>query len=229
MEDHLKRIILDIKDIIKNPIDNIHYMPDEENIQHGYAMILGPEGTPYQYGYYLFHFKFTDQYPYSPPVVTYHTNDGLTRFNPNFYRNGKVCLSILNTWQGEKWSSCQSLRSVLITLQMTMNDTPLLNEPGIHKITHENQVRTYNEIIEYKNIELAIVRYLEVDNIPQQFRIFHQIILDNYQENKDKIIEFMDNKMKAACCEHRKFINIYNMSATCNYEELKTKLLRLQL
>ena len=63
----------------------------------------------------------------------------LTRFNPNFYRNGKVCLSILNTWEGEKWSSCQSIRSILITLQMTMNETPLLNEPGIHEISHKNK------------------------------------------------------------------------------------------
>lgn len=230
MEDYLKRIILDIKDVIKNPIDNIYYIPDEENIHDGYAMIIGPEATPYQYGYYLFHFKFTNQYPYSPPIVTYHTNDGLIRFNPNFYRNGKVCLSILNTWQGEKWSSCQSIRSILITLQMTMNDNPLLNEPGINRITHENQIRTYNEIIEYKNIELAIFRYLEKrQNIPHQFRMFYPIMFDNYQDNEEKIIDFIDNKLKMACCENRQYINIYNMSALCNYEELKGKIQTINL
>ena len=43
MEEHLRRIILDIKDILKNPIENVYYIPDEENICEGYAMIIGPE------------------------------------------------------------------------------------------------------------------------------------------------------------------------------------------
>lgn len=230
MKDYLKRIILDIKDITKNPIDNIYYIPDDENIHNGYAMIIGPEATPYQYGYYLFKFEFTNQYPYSPPIVTYHTNDGLIRFNPNFYRNGKVCLSILNTWQGEKWSSCQSIRSILITLQMTMNDNPLLNEPGIHTITHENQIRTYNDIIEYKNIELAIIRYLENDiTIPNTFRIFYSTMVEKYKENKDDILQVIDQKLKMACCENRRFINIYNMSALCDYEALLVKIQKIKL
>ena len=33
--------------------------------------------------------------------LTYLTNDGNTRFHPNLYRNGKVCLSVLNTWRGK--------------------------------------------------------------------------------------------------------------------------------
>ena len=105
-----KRIILDITDLNKSPIDNIYYFPDEDNIMNGHALIIGPENTPYRYGNYLFHFKFTEEYPFSPPKVNYLSNDGITRFNPNLYRNGKVCLSILNTWQGEKWSACQTIR-----------------------------------------------------------------------------------------------------------------------
>lgn len=225
MEQYLKRIILDIKDITKNPIDNIYYIPNDENICEGYAMIIGPEMTPYQYGYYLFKFNFTNQYPYAPPKVTYHTNDGLTRFNPNFYRNGKVCLSILNTWEGEKWSSCQSIRSILITLQMTMNEYPLLNEPGIRENSHERQIRIYNEIIEYKNIELAIIRYLEnEENIPDKFRIFYSIMDKKYEENKDSIIKIIEKNLGAACTDNKKFINIYNMNACCNYEVLHDKI-----
>ena len=60
----------------------------------GDAIIFGPENTIYQYGVYIFHFKFPSNYPFSPPKVTYHTNDGITRFHPNLYRNGKVCLSL---------------------------------------------------------------------------------------------------------------------------------------
>jgi ubiquitin-protein ligase len=34
-----------------------------------------------------------------PPEVYYHS--GGLRINPNLYENGKVCLSLLNTWQGK--------------------------------------------------------------------------------------------------------------------------------
>ena len=230
MNESLKRIILDIKDITKNPIDNIYYLPDEENITNGYAMIIGPESTPYQYGYYLFKFEFSKQYPYEPPRVTYHTNDGIIRFNPNFYRNGKVCLSILNTWQGEKWSSCQSIRSVLLTLQMTLNEIPLLNEPGINMLQHKKQINIYNEILTYKNIELAIIRYLEnIENIPELFRCFYDIMVEKYYENKEKIIEVIHKNNNSACEPIPKFISIYNMPTTCNYEVLNQKINKLKL
>ena len=230
MEEYLKRIILDIKDITRNPIDNIYYFPDDENIKFGYAMIIGPENTPYQYGYYLFKFHFSNEYPYSPPKVTYHTNDGIIRFNPNFYRNGKVCLSILNTWQGEKWSSCQSIRSILVTLQMTLNENPLLNEPGIYEDIHKNQIIEYNEIITYKNIELAILRYLEnSENCPLTFSIFHDIMIEKYFENREKIMEIINKNKNSACENSKRFVNIYNMPAICNYDVLDEKINNLKL
>ena len=80
-----------------------------------------------------------------PPKVEYYTNDGTTRFNPNFYVNKYVCLSILNTWKGESWTSCQSIYSILMTLQTTLNENPLINEPGI-SLQHRN-VKIYNDII----------------------------------------------------------------------------------
>ena len=46
--------------IFKNPLtDNgIYYCHDEEDILKGYAMIMGPEGTPYFGGYYFFEFSY---------------------------------------------------------------------------------------------------------------------------------------------------------------------------
>ena len=156
MNERLKRIALDIRDLQRDPIIDIHYFPCEEDITIGYALIFGPVDTPYQYGNYLFSFHFPTEFPYKPPKVTYMTNDGTTRFNPNFYRNGKVCLSLLNTWEGEKWSACQTIRSILITLQMTLTHNPLLNEPGIDAKNHYSYIQKYNKIIEFKNLEYTI-------------------------------------------------------------------------
>ena len=119
------RLLQDIKDIIKNPLDKqgIFYKHDEEDMLIGRALIIGPKDTPYENGFYFFKFQFPTDYPTSPPKVTYLTNDGYTRFNPNFYRNGKVCLSVLNTWKGDQWSGCQGLSSVLLTLVSTFNES----------------------------------------------------------------------------------------------------------
>jgi len=43
MNRSMKRIVLDVKDIMSVPIDNIMYIPHEEVITIGYAMIIGPK------------------------------------------------------------------------------------------------------------------------------------------------------------------------------------------
>ena len=84
----IHRLLTDVKQIIKNPlIDNgIYYSHDDTDMLKGYAMIVGAENTPYFGGFYFFDFQFPYDYPYSPPKVTYRTNDGVTRYNPNLYK-----------------------------------------------------------------------------------------------------------------------------------------------
>ena len=61
-----------------------------------HALITGPFDTPYEGGLFHFVIRFPPNYPLVPPRVAFMTTSGGTvRFNPNLYRNGKVCLSIL--------------------------------------------------------------------------------------------------------------------------------------
>ena len=156
----IKRIASDVKYILNNErslsLENIYYKHDEENILKGYALIIGQKNTPYAYGYYFFEFNFPDNYPFSPPVVRYLTNDGITRFNPNLYTNEKVCISLLNTWRGEQWTSCQTISTVLLTLCTLLCKDPLLNEPGIKK--EHVDFLNYTKIIEYKKIDISIIK-----------------------------------------------------------------------
>jgi ubiquitin-protein ligase len=160
-KDALRRIVSDIKEIRKNPLSahGIYYEHDDVDILKGRALIIGPADTPYADGFYLFKFQFPANYPHAPPKVEFCTSDGQTRFNPNLYRTGKVCLSILNTWKGEPWSGCQTISSVLLSMCTILNDEPLLNEPGVLK-SHRD-FGPYNEIIRYKNIEVAIFGMLK--------------------------------------------------------------------
>lgn len=99
------------------------------------ALVIGPPTSPYEYGFFEFSVKFTSDYPSKPPKVDARTtNGGRCRFNPNIYAAGKVCLSILGTWHGEKpgeeWSSAQGLESILWSIQSLMSNNPYENEPG---------------------------------------------------------------------------------------------------
>jgi len=207
MNRSVRRIMMDVKEMMIEPIDDINYHHDEDNLYKGYALIIGPKDTPYENGFYLFEFNFPDTYPFNPPKVKFHTYDGFTRFNPNLYINGNVCLSILNTWEGEKWSACQSIRSILLTLTTILNDKPLLNEPGI-TILHKD-FDSYNELLEYKNVEISILKYLEKTNLNYMFHIFHKNMVEHFIKNYDSIIEKINKPAK------RIQISIYN-SATYN-------------
>jgi ubiquitin-conjugating enzyme E2 Z len=162
-KESITRLLQDVKNILKNPEslnDNgIYYLHDDVDILKGYALIVGTENTPYFGGYYFFEFNYPSDYPYSPPKVIFKTNGDNIRFNPNLYATGKVCISILNTWRGDQWSSCQTISSVLLTLCTLFCNLPLLNEPGV-EMTHTD-LHKYTKIIQYKNIEIAILKNIQ--------------------------------------------------------------------
>ena len=224
MNETFKRIMIDIKDLQKSPIENICYVPDEDNILNGYALIIGPQNTPYEYGNFLFEFRFSNKYPFEPPKVIYKTNDGITRFNPNFYRSGKVCLSVLNTWSGEQWSACQTIRSVLLTLQTTLNEMPLLNEPGVDHKLHMSSILKYNKMIHFKSLEFTILHYMKnIEKIPIQDPTIIEEMKVHYHKNKEEIYKSalaLKGSLKSETLETQ----MYDMKIKLNYEDLCNRL-----
>ena len=154
-------------------------------------------------------------YPYSPPKVSFLTNDGKTRFHPNLYKNEKVCLSVLNTWKGEGWTSCQTILSILLILQSILDNKPLTHEPGMNE-THKD-FNTYNNIIKYKTIQVAIGNILEKIIYPEITELFWTEILENFKLNYDKIILNM-NEEENTILE----TNIFNMNIIVNYSKIKS-------
>ena len=195
-KESMKRIISDITDLVKNPLhDNgIYYEHDEANMLKGYVLIIPTNKSPYQYGNYFFSIEFPTNYPYSPPKMSYLTNNGATRFHPNLYRNGRVCLSILNTWKGDKWTACNTLSSILLHVATLFTENPFLHEPGITE-THTD-FKKYTKAIEFQNYQTAIYDILgKTVNLPEGFyEKFYSIVLDNYQNNKKEIMEKLQKK-----------------------------------
>ena len=216
-----KRLIKDIADIIKNPLSEqgIYYTHDEEEMLVGYALIIGPEDSVYEYGNYFFKFDFPVEYPYQPPKVTFYCCDANTRFHPNLYKNGKVCLSILNTWQGPGWTSCQNIKSVLLTIVSIMDNKPLLHEPGF-KETHKD-FKNYSNIIEYKNIETAILDIVTKDSLPELFISFYSIIEKEFKKNKNKVLEKLKKLEKSKINNNVIQVKVYGfMESKMNYNKL---------
>lgn len=214
-----KRIAFDIKDILRNPLtsEGIYYKHDENDLTKGYAMIVGPEDSVYQYGYLFFEFEFPYDYPYNPPKVKFIPLKSNIRYHPNLYRNGKVCLSILNTWNGPSWSSTQSLRSILITILSILDDKPLLHEPGTFS---DITIKKYNELIKFTNFELIINFFYKGINYINSINIINKFTDEMYNEfkkNKGKIEKSLLNNIS-----ENKVItdNIYRCSTNINYQVL---------
>ncbi len=216
------RLLKDVRNIVKNPLtDNgIYYLHDDVDMMKGYAMIVGPEDTPYYGGYYFFEIKYPSDYPHTPPSITFMTNGEKIRFNPNLYVGGKVCISLLNTWRGDQWTSCQTISTVLLTLCTLLCKDPLLNEPGIGK--KHKDFSNYTQIIEYKNIEIALLNMIQKKTgiFIKKFSIFTDEMTNNFHKNKLNILKFITEKT----IKHPKHFvastTVYAMHVIIDYQSL---------
>ncbi|GAM33917.1 ubiquitin conjugating enzyme [Talaromyces pinophilus] len=104
--------VWDLSDLQKGKDLSLAITYDDSDIRNGKALIVGPPGTPYEFGFFevrtsslsncgctmydnvlprKFSVKFPEDYPANPPKVTaLTTNSGRCRFAPNIYANGKV-------------------------------------------------------------------------------------------------------------------------------------------
>ncbi|KAL4874030.1 hypothetical protein BDV12DRAFT_158924 [Aspergillus spectabilis] len=162
------RITREIKQIEQSADLSIAVNYDDTDIRNVRALILGPPETPYQFGLFEFTIKFGKDYPARPPnVKAVTTNSGVCRFSPNLYAGGKVCLSILGTWtgeRGEQWSSAQGLESVLISIQSLMSSNPYENEPGYENAksnSDQANMAQYKAKIRHETIRIAVLQPLE--------------------------------------------------------------------
>ena len=220
-----QRLLKDVRQIMLNPLtdNNIYYVHDESDMLKGYAMIVGPEATPYFGGYYFFEINYPTNYPHSPPQIKYMTNGKSIRFNPNLYTNGKVCLSILNTWTGDQWTSCQTISTVLLTLCTVLRENPLINEPGV-SIGHRD-VESYNYIIEYANIDIAVCDIISKSDFVYHnfFDLFYFDVIEHMVKNHDKMVQFMKTRMEQF--KHAPVLRtgFYNLNVLMDYDKLYKK------
>ena len=178
----VKRAVADAKELqtVLYKDSGIFYAMEDSNVLQGRACIFGPKDTPYEDCPMLYSFEIPTSFPFDPPKVLFITTDGQTRFHPNMYKEGKVCLSILGTWAGEKWSSVMRLSTVLVTLQSLMDTNPLKHEPGF-AATNTTTHALYATFIESKCISYiiqAIETYIQTRRFSIELAPFKEEMTD---------------------------------------------------
>ncbi|KAK1757667.1 hypothetical protein QBC47DRAFT_376659 [Echria macrotheca] len=162
------RITKELSELQKNSDLSLAVACRDIDVRNVKAMIIGPHETPYEFGFFEFSFKFGKDYPRKSPTVTaITTNGGRCRFNPNIYANGRVCLSILGTWRGERgeeWSAAQGLESILISIQSLMSANPYENEPGFEDANEAQDKKCqkdYVQKIRHETLRISVIQRLE--------------------------------------------------------------------
>jgi ubiquitin-conjugating enzyme E2 Z len=153
---------------------------------------------------------------------------GNTRFHPNMYKNGKMCLSILNTWRGDQWTGCQSIRTILLTILSILDNAPLLHEPGFSE-THKDFI-PYNEIIRYNNLEYSVCYILQDKAINLKYikEKFEENIKHEFNKNKNSLMENINELEKNA---NNIFFStsIYNLRLNTDWTYIKNEFKKINI
>jgi len=176
-------------------------------------MLNGPHDTPYSKGLFIFDVYCGPNYPIQPPEFRF-MNSGGFKFNPNFYADGKICLSLLGTYSGttphesEKWNpKLSTLSQVIISIQANIFvDHPYFNEQGYekHRGTSNGQAESdkYNEILRYNTMKICMLNLLKSVHTYDSLK---DAITTHFRLQKDTIIRQCQNWISA--CSDKKIKN----------------------
>jgi ubiquitin-protein ligase len=212
-----KRVMIEIKkfnEYIEKYNHSMRIQIFNEDISNLQAILIGSEGIPYFGGTFILDINYPEQYPMTPPNIKItNTNMQKTRWGPNFYADGKICLSIIGTWSGPSWTPSLTLDLLLQTILSMLNEDPYHNEPGYEKhIENDNSCKLYKIKIMHETIKLAVCEIIDhivmvstgkieynphAKNLPK--REFYEFVLTNFLKNVDVLIR--------NCIEHTDYDN----------------------
>lgn len=161
-------------------------------------LISGPKDTPYENGLFEFHVCYNNEsneapFPNSPPKIIFMTTGkGAYRAGPNLYANGKVCLSLINTWSGqtsEKWNKdTSSLILVMIAIQSSiLTEQPYFNEPGYERYINTERGNTENKNYNEK-LYPHIIKYSMIEQLKNPPVGYEEVVKLHFKMKKEEIM-----------------------------------------
>lgn len=189
-------------------------------------LIIPSSDTPYAFGYFMFDMMIPSSYPEESPKITFlTTGNGQVRFNPNLYKCGKVCLSLLGTWSGEPWDPKNSnIYQVLVSiLGLIFVNNPFFNEPGFSALEEKYQKRSeeYNRDIRYYTLKYAIVDNLKnLHNLyyfPKEFsKIIKLHFIEKYLSINMKVKEWISLESESSKRKNEMISNLKELEKIYN-------------
>ena len=122
-----RRIQQELKEARMNKDPSIQWgLKDPSDNKKWWAIIIGPEETPYHGFKLTLNITIGDNFPFNAPQVCFTANI----WHPNVGTSGNICLDILNS----NWTPALKLSSVLLSISSLLNDpnpaSPLNGEAG---------------------------------------------------------------------------------------------------
>ncbi|KAM3568508.1 hypothetical protein VYU27_009371, partial [Nannochloropsis oceanica] len=105
----IRRIHADIRELQKEPSDQYHAAPLEENLFEWHFTLRGPPASDYFNGIYHGRILLPAEYPFKPPNIMLMTPNG------RFEVGKKICLSI-SAHHPEHWQPAWGVRLILEAL-----------------------------------------------------------------------------------------------------------------
>jgi ubiquitin-conjugating enzyme E2 G1 len=118
-------------ELAKNPIDLVSVgLTDDSNLYDWEILIMGPDGTYYEGGFFKARLVFPPDFPNLPPTMTFTSE----MWHPNVYEDGRVCISILHPPGEDEFNSQESAderwRPILGVEQILVSIVSMLGDPN---------------------------------------------------------------------------------------------------
>ncbi|GFZ13899.1 ubiquitin-conjugating enzyme 25 [Actinidia rufa] len=211
--------------------ESIYVRVYEDRIDLIRAVIVGAPGTPYHDGLFFFDIQLPSNYPYQPPKVYYHSHG--IRLNPNLYTRGFVCLSLINTWDGnkkERWdTSSSTILQVLVSIQgLVLNERPYFNEPGMAYAKTKQNKKWIDRSLAYNEDAFALsckTMLYVFRNPPKNFKGF---VSQHFHQRKDAILgaikAYLEGSATVGYYQHNGSSSSSKASVPANFRVTMTKL-----
>lgn len=116
-------------ELAKNPIDLVSVgLVDDSNVYDWEILIMGPDGTLFEGGFFKARLVFPKDFPNKPPKMTFQSE----MWHPNIYENGEVCISILHDpgtdpnnlheTAEERWRPILGVEQILMSVISMLSD-----------------------------------------------------------------------------------------------------------
>jgi ubiquitin-protein ligase len=116
-----KRVLMELKQVASgntgvwmHSAEGVHIFPAPDNLQFWRALIEGPSGSPFEGGVFALNVMIPDNYPISPPRITFET----PIYHCNVNDSGKICLDVLQ----DNWSPALSVPKCLEAIRIMMKN-----------------------------------------------------------------------------------------------------------